>query len=149
MGLRRDIEKKIEKKREEMRALELALREGGSYIQALVDTLKMLPKEQATGTEHTLRAGSEIAKARDAIKKAGKPLYIGEILKAIGRPNDKKNRLSLSGSIAHYVRRGDIFSRTAPNTYGLNEFETQENDDESSADENSDHLNRNGAAMTQ
>jgi hypothetical protein len=152
MGLRRDIERKIEKKREELetkregqRMLELGIREDNAYIQALLETLKMLPKESG-GSQRTLRAGSEVAKARDAIKKAGKPLYIGEILKAIGRPNDKKNRLSLSGSIAHYVRDREIFSRTAPNTYGLIEFESQGSDD--GPGEENDHSSVNGAAVS-
>jgi hypothetical protein len=144
MGLRRDIEKKIEKKREEQRALELTIREGNAYIQALVETLKMLPKESGA-TERALRAGSEVAKARDAIKRAGKPLHIGEILKAMGKPNEKKNRLSLSGSIAHYVRRGEIFTRTAPNTYGLIESEPQGAEDETNgSDEEPGHASMNG-----
>lgn len=153
MGLRADIEKKIAKKREEQRSLErrleLSIREANAYIQALVETLKMLPKDTG-GTERTLRAGSEIAKARDAIKRAGEPMHIGEILRAIGKPNDKKHRLSLSGSIAHYVRRGEIFDRAAPNTYGLLEFEPpgDEGDDDSTnaADEENDHASANGGA---
>jgi hypothetical protein len=54
-------------------------------------------------------------------------MQINEILRAIGRTADKKNRLSLSGSLAHYVRAEEIFTRPAPNTFGLIELERGEN----------------------
>jgi hypothetical protein len=150
MGLRQDIEKKIERKREEMRNHELAIREGASYVQALQETLKMLPRESApSGNQQNLRPGSEIAKAREAIKKAGKPLHIGDLLKAIGRTNDKKSRLSLSGSIAHYVRNGQIFTRPAPNTYGLVELENHDMSEDIPEDESDTHVGENGALPLQ
>lgn len=92
-----------------------------SYIQALQDTLKALPREisEARSAEQVLRPGSAVAKARDVLQRAGKPMHITEILNAMGRDIDKESRLSLAGSISNYVRRGEIFVRTAPNTFGL------------------------------
>lgn len=82
----------------------------------------MLPKDGDVRGADALRAGSELAKARDAIRSAGKPLHISEILAAIGKENTKKNRVSLGGSLAGYVRKGAIFSKSAPNTFGLIEL---------------------------
>jgi hypothetical protein len=86
---------------------------------------KLLPRDQNTTSNprQALRPGSAVAKARDAIKKAGKPLHVTEILHAIGSEVDKKNRISLSGSLFGYVRRGGVFTRPAPNTFGLQEFQ--------------------------
>lgn len=131
MALREDIERKIERKQADIRSWEISIREAQAYIQALQDTLKMLPRERSgEQANRTLRSGSSVAKARDAIAKAGEPLYIADILRALGRPDNKKNRLSLSGSLGHYVRKGEIFTRTDQNTFGLVEFEEAPNDEE-------------------
>ena len=142
MNLKRDLEKKIERKQAEtrdwemqIRDLEMRIREANAYIQAHLETLKILPRESAE-PNRTLRPGTSVDKAYRAIKVAGRPLQINELLKAIGRPADKKNRLSLSGSLAHYVREEEIFTRPAPNTFGLMELESGENflqDDEADA----------------
>lgn len=125
MGLREDIQKRIEKKQQELVDREMAFTieraSAAAYIQAMQDMLKSLPRDpsDARSPDQVLRHGSAMAQAREAIQKAGKPLHITDILRAIGRPVDKETRLSIGGSIANYVRRGEIFTRTAPNTFGL------------------------------
>src|SRR5687767_8758672 len=121
MGLREEFLKRIEKKQQEIMELGLQIREATAYVQALQDTLRLLPKD-ASQPQQALRPGTGVAKAREAIKKAGKPMHISDILKAIGFPVDKSHRLSLSGSLAGYVRREEIFTRPAPNTFGLVEL---------------------------
>jgi hypothetical protein len=127
MGLREDFQKRIDKKQQEIAELELKIKEARSYVQALLDTMKILPKQPSsingTAPEFQLRPGTALAKARDAIKHAGKPLHVNELLKSVGKPIDKANKVSLSGSLAGYVRRGEIFTRPAPNTFGLLELE--------------------------
>jgi hypothetical protein len=128
MSLRDELLKRIEKKQAEIREHEDRIREATAYIQGLQDTLKLVPKEDEFGSQEvSLRHGSNIAKARDALKAAGKPLHITEILKAIGQPSDKKHRLALGGSIAAYARKDMVFTKPAPNTFGLVEFETNAN----------------------
>jgi hypothetical protein len=128
-----NLQKLYEKKQVEVRQLEMHLKEANAYLQALQDSIKVISRESGgaagtTGTgeswepQQTLRPGSETAKARDALKLAGKPLHISALLQQLGRPVDKKNRASLSGSLAAYVRTGQIFTRPAPNTFGLVEF---------------------------
>ena len=129
MRIRHELLKRIEKKREEIRDLEIKLAEAKAYTQALEDSLRLLPKEGAPEKlepEQVLRPGSAVAKARAAILKANKPLHVTEILKVIGRPVDKNNRVSLSGSLSGYVKRGEIFTRPAPNTFGLLELNHNE-----------------------
>jgi hypothetical protein len=124
MGLREDIAKKIDKKQQEIRALQEQLRDCTLYIETLQEVIKMIPRQAEEGKEISLRPGSQLAKARDAIKAAGKPLHITEILQAIGRGNSKENRLALSSSISAYVRKGEIFTRPEPNTFGLDALDS-------------------------
>jgi hypothetical protein len=56
------------------------------------------------------------------LKAAGAPLTIVDILKAVGKPQDKKHRISLAGTLSGYARDGKVFTKTAPNTFGLIEF---------------------------
>ena len=126
MGVRQDFERRIAKKNQEIADLELRLRDARSYVQALRDAMKIVPKDmlEQTASGRGLRPGSALFRARRVIKKAGKPLHIMEILKAMGKPQDKSNRVSVSGSLAAYVRKKEIFTRPEPNTYGLYEFES-------------------------
>jgi len=129
MRIRQELQKRIERKQEEIRSLELQLAQAKAYLQALEDSLRLLPKEpmaQKLTAEQVLRPGSAVAKAREAILKVNKPLHVNEILKAIGRPTDKNSRVSLSGSLSSYAKRGQIFTRPAPNTFGLVELNHSE-----------------------
>jgi hypothetical protein len=126
MNLRSELLKRVEKKQSEIREHEDRIREANAYLQGLQDTLKLIPKDEEFGDQEVaLRHGSNIAKARDALRAAGKHLHITEILKAIGQPNDKKHRLALGGSIAAYARKNAVFTKNAPNTFGLIEFDSK------------------------
>ena len=127
MGLREDLQRRIERKQEEIRDLEAQIRQSGAYLQALEDTMRLLPREGVNegNADAVLRPNSGVAKARDAILEAGKALHIGELLTAIGKPDTRINRAGLSGSIAAYVRKREIFTRPAPNTFGLIELDEE------------------------
>ena len=123
MGIRENFQRLIDKKQQEIEQHELQVREAKAYIQALQDSMKFLPREAATASvDHNLRPDSALAKARDAIRAAGTALPIANILKAIGKTQEKKNRVSLAGTLSSYVRTGKVFTKTAPNTFGLLEF---------------------------
>jgi len=49
-------------------------------------------------------------------------MHVMDILKAMGREPTRESRASLSSSLAAYVRRGEVFTRSKPNTFGLAEF---------------------------
>ena len=117
---RRKIVERIKKKEIEIQELESSIREARAYMQAMYDALKLLPRDVAPKDEETeLRPGSMIARARDAIQKAGRPLHISELLAALGKDNSRSSKASLAGSLAAYVRAKDIFTRPKPNTFGL------------------------------
>ena len=123
MGIRDDFQKRIDRKQQEISEFELKIREAKAYIQALQDSIRSLLKEAIIAAPTlTLRPGSSVYKARLAIKKSRKPMHITEILAALGLPNDKKHRLALSGTIASYARKNQIFIKTYPNTFGLLEL---------------------------
>jgi len=125
MSILKEFEKRIEKKQDEIASLERQLGEVRAYLQALQDSLKLLPREQVgvASAADSLRPGSDMDKVRGIISKNGKPMYIAELLKTLGKEDTKGNRLSLSGSLGAYARKGKIFSRTGPNTFGLLEIE--------------------------
>ena len=122
MSSRRKIEDRIHKKKEEIQELESKTREAKSYIQALQDVLKLLPRDESGIAETVLRSGSAASGTREAILKAGRPLHITELLAALGRENTREARSSLSGSLAAYVRKDEVFTRPRPNTFGLIEM---------------------------
>lgn len=62
-------------------------------------------------------------RARDFIRSKGAPQHVAEILKGISKDPNKANLMSLSGSLGSYVRKGHIFTKPAPNTFGLIELE--------------------------
>ena len=120
---KKENEKRIERKKEEIANIEKSLGEARAYLQALQDTVKFLPKDSLLESpEKSLRAGSNMAKARDAILKAGEPLHVLKILAAIGKEPNKANRLSLGGSLSGYVRKGFIFNKPKPGVFGLIEM---------------------------
>jgi hypothetical protein len=125
MTLIDDIEKRIEKKREEIRDHELQIRDRNVQIKTLTEVLQQLPKElsEKSNGDQVLRPGTTIAKAREAIKTAGRRMHISDLVKAVGMPDNPQNRSSLTGTISAYVRDGEIFTRPAPNTFGLLELE--------------------------
>ncbi len=133
--MRQKVELKIRKKWQEIqdledqkKALDAKIHDARIYIQALEDSKRLFPKE-GTDDENfeepvTLKVGTALAGARDVIYKAGKPLYIDEILKQMGREVTKKARVSLVGSISAYARDGKIFKKAGKNTFGLIEMPT-------------------------
>lgn len=119
MNTRAQFQRLLDRKQQEIHDLEVQLEKAKAYMQAIQDSMKFLPKENGQN-QILLRPGSALAKAQDALRKAGKPLHISEILKALNEKPDK--RVSLSGSLSAYVRNGQIFTRPAPNTFGLIEL---------------------------
>jgi hypothetical protein len=120
MGMRERIEDRIKKKREELVELEVRVRETKSYIQALEDMAKALPREDASVSDTELRHGSMLALTRDLLKKQGHALHVMDILRGIGKEPTKGNRASLSGSINGHIKKGgQVFKKTGPNVFAL------------------------------
>ena len=117
---REALQKISDRKLLEIQSLQTQLAEARAYHQAMQDAIKALPRDpQETGEDFSLREGTAIAQARDILFSAGRPLHILEILRRMGRPTDKPSRVSLSGSLSAYVRKNQVFRKTAPNTFSL------------------------------
>lgn len=123
MSERGVIKDRLRKKEQEIQSLEEKLRTAKTYVNALQDILKMLDKvEPEQPAEATLRPGSAVSQARDVIFRNGAPVHINDLLEALGKEATREVRVSLTSSLAAYVRRNEIFTRPAPNTFGLIEL---------------------------
>lgn len=135
MSERKKIEDRLNKKEHEIVTLEEKIKVAKVYVQALRDILKMLgsenPNQAESDAEATLRSGSAVDLARRAILEKGIPVHIDEILAALGKDATREAKASLTSSIAAYVRRKEIFTRPAPNTFGLVELGHTSNEDTS------------------
>lgn len=124
MSERKLIEERLRKKELEVAALEEKLKSAKVYVTAFRDVLKLLGGDAAREEppETKLRAGSAVAQAREFILARGEPAHLDDILEAMGKEATRDNKASLAGSLAAYVRRDEIFTRPAPNTFGLVEL---------------------------
>jgi hypothetical protein len=68
------------------------------------------------------RPGTRIAKARTFLNTVGRPAQVMEILEAIGEDLNLPNRHGLYATLQASVHKGEIFTQTAPYTFGLLEF---------------------------
>jgi hypothetical protein len=135
VSARSELEKKVAKKRGELDDLRAKARDAEVYIEALEEALKVLPRDGVNSgdAEAVLRPGGNAALARAAILERGAALHVDELLEAMGKEADRQNRLSVSGALAAYVRKGEIFTRPAPNTFGLIELNASNDDDDDMA----------------
>jgi hypothetical protein len=120
MGYREELQRRIDQQQQKVWQLQADARDANTYLQGLVDAMKLLPKEPNPNKEIRLRDGSAIAEARKAILAQKRPMHISEIMPAIG--GKESDQPSVSSGISAYVRKGEIFVRTAPNTFGLIEL---------------------------
>lgn len=136
---RRRIESRISKKDKEKQELEAQrkqhldqaakldsqIREIEISIQAYSDVLGIAGVSTAEPTgEGTIRPGTILEATRDVLRRVGHPLHVMEILGELGREKTPAKRNSLAGSLAAYVRRGEVFTREGGNIFGLVEFRT-------------------------
>ena len=144
MPLSHEILKRIKAKEAEIERLEDRLTEirvdikaAMAYIQGLRDILPKVAREEASAgdddpVQTDMRPGSAPDRVRALLMERGTPLHITAILSALGREHTKANRVSLAGTLARFVRDQRVFSRTAPNTFGLigmTEAEAQETEE--------------------
>jgi len=127
MSLRRKFEKKIKDKEQEIQHLERQIMEARAYVEAMQDAMRLVPADGAGDNGEgnggvTVKPGSAIEAVVKALRQSGKPMHIMDILKAMGRETTSEHRASVGGSLAAYVRKGAIFTRPAPNTFGLSEW---------------------------
>ena len=137
----RQVERRIKKKQQEIEELmaerhklshrvtqiDTQIQAAKAAVEAFKETLGLAPRtEDEGGAGAELRAGSLPASAYEVLKAHKSPLHINELLAAMGRQPDRSSRTSLASSLSAYVRKGEIFTRLKPNTFGLVEWSTQQ-----------------------
>lgn len=124
MDERKVIEDKLKKKEQEIQSLEDRLRAAKVYVQALQDVLRVLSTDAGSprASEAALKTGSAVAQVRELIITSKNPMHINQLIEKLGKDATRESRASLTSSLAAYVRRGEIFTRPAPNTFGLIEL---------------------------
>ncbi|EBW9044121.1 hypothetical protein BZR70_24085, partial [Salmonella enterica subsp. enterica serovar Enteritidis] len=125
MSERKKIEDRLRKKEQEILSLEEKIKASKIYVNALRDILKMLESDDVNDryeSESSLRVGSAVDQARHVILGKSQPVHIDDLLIALGKDPTREAKASLTSSLAAYVRRGEIFTRSAPNTFGLVEL---------------------------
>ena len=129
MNIRGDLEKRIEKERQKVLELRAQVEKSEAFILGLQEALKMLPKDgvrepgrRSASKVPELRSGGNVEKTYNLLRQLGKGAHISEILVGIGEEDTKAKRLSLSSTLSRYVRSGEIFGRTGPNTFALKEI---------------------------
>lgn len=136
MALTDDLARRIKSKRQEiatleqeMAAIETKILSAKSYVQALDDALRLAERSGSSMTasgkdpSRGLRKGSLPAKAYPVLKRVRGTLYLTALLEGMNVPVTPKNKRALASSLSAYARRGEIFTRPEPNTFGLVEFE--------------------------
>lgn len=120
MGLRDKFKRRIKNKERDIKQLEAEVGKEKAYLQALKDSLKDIPRDDTDEpTTMKLRKGSMCYKARELLEQTSHPMHIEDIITGIGMEFNSDTRSSLRGSLGPYLRKGQIFIRTAPNTFGL------------------------------
>lgn len=129
MSDRAIIAEQLKRKNLEIQSLEEKIKIARIYVRALEDVVKAIERggpEAMDSGDASLRKGSLVAQARDAILAKGKPIHIDDLLLVLGREVTRETKASLAGSLAAYVRKEEVFSRPAPSTFGLIELGHQE-----------------------
>lgn len=127
------IQKQISKKKEDVSLLEVEISklqskiiEANGVITGLDTALQLIPKEPSANNFQrdisNLRSGSDVEKAYLYISERGASVRIEDILEGIGKENTKKTRQALAGQLSYNFRDGRIFTRPAPNTFGLQQW---------------------------
>jgi len=65
---------------------------------------------------------SSVGRTIDVLKRAGKPLPIGEIVREIEAGGHTINKTTLFGNLSRYIKGKRVFYRAAPGVYGLLEL---------------------------
>jgi hypothetical protein len=60
-----------------------------------------------------------VLRVRSLIREAGRPLFIDDILRGLDRPISRDAREELRALLRPWLRRGEVFTRPRPSTFGL------------------------------
>jgi len=120
---KKKVEDKLARKQREIVNLEQKIKDAKVYVRALKDVLRLMDGDSTSSSnESKLKEGSSAARAQQIILNIGRPLHIDDILVAMGKDITRGTKSSVTSALAAYARKGEIFIRTAANTFGLLEL---------------------------
>ena len=125
------LQEKIRRKEQELAELRLRIAAAEAEIKSTKEILAMIVREGAlpNRTGNTLQPTSLAGRAYKFLKKEGHPIHLSSILEGIGKANNLKARRALGSQLSSYFRDKQIFTRPAPNTFGLIEWGENQDDD--------------------
>ena len=94
-----------------LRETDTLIREVNAALMAYQEVLRLAPDDSDEETSEP-RPGSMVALAREALRKHAQPLHVGKLLEAMGKQPTSSQKVSLSSSLAAYVRKEQIFTKT-------------------------------------
>lgn len=133
MSIRKEIERKIERKRAEVEELQRQVDAGKAFIDGLQEALRLTPPDEDAPVVE-LRQGSDLESVRNILRQETKPMHIDSIIVKMQKDYTGNMRAGLAGSLSSYARRNKVFTKTAPNTFGLIEFNFPKNVSQLDAD---------------
>lgn len=125
-----ELQKRIKKKASEISDIDAKIAElqakkmaHHAVISELENIIRLLPKDGAiTSIEKTIRFGSDVYNAREALRREQKPLHIKDLLDAMGVEVTRNRRSSLSSQLSAYAKKEEIFTKAGPNVFGLMDY---------------------------
>ena len=110
MSIRDELERRIDRERQKLGDMYIQLERAESFIKGLEEALKFLPRDGADSRGRSgLRLGSDMYQVQEVLRQQKRPMYIVDILKAIGKPTDSHTKASISGSLSRYARRQEDY----------------------------------------
>jgi hypothetical protein len=109
----------ISEKEADIARLEAELSAARAYVLLLTNRLQTAERRLAEAPQ----ADDPVLAVRRILAGAGQPLFIDEILHELGQPVSRDAREDLRRLVLPWVRRGEVFTRPRPGTYGLAEWE--------------------------
>jgi hypothetical protein len=104
--------------------IEASIAEARILVSAWEEIVSDLPSGSQARSEASrkIRPNSNVDLTLKILRQEMKPMHINEIMERLGIVPNKRNRSSLSGTLGPYVREEKVFTRPAPNTFGLKEW---------------------------
>ena len=128
------LQKRITKKEREMddkrQEHDREMAAGHAYIEGVKEAIAAIKSNEAKpdSSAATIKAGSNPAKAYDALKAHGHPMHIGDLLAGMRVTDTPKARANVSRSLRQIISSKRVFTQPDANTFGLMEWDDPDPD---------------------
>jgi hypothetical protein len=137
--MKSEIEKRLEKQRSilsgvhsQIADLQAKAEIAEAIIKELESLYRTFPRDGSRNdgstsptSEMTLRRGSDVWKAREALREFKQPTHIDQIMGKMDKEITKASKRSLASQLSWYARRNQIFTKSEAHIFGLLEWEAQ------------------------